>query len=425
MADTKISADASAGTLDGTETIPVVAGGANKRTTGAALLTYIQGAISIAQSQVSGLTAALSGKLAAASNLSDLANAGTARTNLGLGTAATTAATDYAPAAHVGAGGTAHANAVASGAAGFLTGADKAKLDGVASGATANAGTVTSVALSVPGTVYSVSGSPVTSAGTLALSLQNQSANTVFAGPASGAAAAPTFRALAAADIPAFDVASVFEFRDDFLMGLSLATTTSGTGASATNNSTGAVDTGGHPGLCELSTGTTTTGRAALLPGGSALSLLLLGNGAVVYESLIYLEDAVSDGTDTYQIIIGFNDSATGTGTDMVAFRYTHSVNSGKFEAVTRANGTETAADTGITVATATWYKLRIEVNAAASSVVFKINGSTVATNTTNIPSGTGRQLSHFIGVIKSAGTNARRLLLDYVYTRIDLSVAR
>jgi len=34
-----------------------------------------------------------------ASNLSDLTNAGTARTNLGLGTAATTASTDYATAA--------------------------------------------------------------------------------------------------------------------------------------------------------------------------------------------------------------------------------------------------------------------------------------------------------------------------------------
>jgi hypothetical protein len=37
----------------------------------------------------------------------------------------------YAPIAHVGAGGAAHANAVASGAAGFMTGADKAKLDAV------------------------------------------------------------------------------------------------------------------------------------------------------------------------------------------------------------------------------------------------------------------------------------------------------
>lgn len=37
----------------------------------------------------------------------------------------------YAPVGHVGAGGTAHANAVAGGAAGFMTGADKTKLDGI------------------------------------------------------------------------------------------------------------------------------------------------------------------------------------------------------------------------------------------------------------------------------------------------------
>jgi hypothetical protein len=41
-------------------------------------------------------------------------------------------------ATHAGAGGAAHANAVASGAAGFMTGADKSKLDAVAAGATAN-----------------------------------------------------------------------------------------------------------------------------------------------------------------------------------------------------------------------------------------------------------------------------------------------
>ena len=38
--------------------------------------------------------------------------------------------TDAAPISHVGTGGTAHANAVSSGSAGFMTGADKAKLDG-------------------------------------------------------------------------------------------------------------------------------------------------------------------------------------------------------------------------------------------------------------------------------------------------------
>lgn len=46
--------------------------------------------------------------------------------------------TRFVAAAHVGSGGTAHANVIAGGAAGFMTGADKTKLDGIATGATAN-----------------------------------------------------------------------------------------------------------------------------------------------------------------------------------------------------------------------------------------------------------------------------------------------
>jgi hypothetical protein len=51
--------------------------------------------------------------------------------------------------------------------------------------------------------IFNVSGSPVTRSGTLTATLANQNANTVFAGPSSGGAAAPAFRALVAADIPA------------------------------------------------------------------------------------------------------------------------------------------------------------------------------------------------------------------------------
>jgi hypothetical protein len=62
-------------------------------------------------------------------------------------------------------------------------------------------GTVTSVALSMP-TEFSVAGSPITAAGTLAVAKAVEPPNTVWAGPASGAAAVPGFRALVAADIP-------------------------------------------------------------------------------------------------------------------------------------------------------------------------------------------------------------------------------
>jgi hypothetical protein len=66
---------------------------------------------------------------------------------------------------------------------------------------TPGTGTVTSVALTAP-TEITVGGSPITTSGTIALSWANESANFVFAGPTSGGAATPAFRALVAADIP-------------------------------------------------------------------------------------------------------------------------------------------------------------------------------------------------------------------------------
>jgi hypothetical protein len=63
-------------------------------------------------------------------------------------------------------------------------------------------GTVTSVGLSLPSFI-TVSGSPVTASGTLTGVLATQSANLCFCGPSTGSAAAPTFRALVNADIPA------------------------------------------------------------------------------------------------------------------------------------------------------------------------------------------------------------------------------
>lgn len=73
------------------------------------------------------------------------------------------------------------------------------------------AGTVSSVALSLP-SIFTVSGSPVTSSGTLTGTLANQTANYIWAGPTSGGAAAPTFRALVATDIPTLTAAKISDF---------------------------------------------------------------------------------------------------------------------------------------------------------------------------------------------------------------------
>lgn len=87
---------------------------------------------------------------------------------------------------------------LADGSVGQLLGTDGAgNLSWVNPGGT---GTVTSVALSLPA-IFSVSGSPVTTTGTLTATLASQSQNLFFASP-NGSSGAPAFRAIALADLP-------------------------------------------------------------------------------------------------------------------------------------------------------------------------------------------------------------------------------
>lgn len=65
----------------------------------------------------------------------------------------------------------------------------------------AGTGSVTSVALALPASVFTVSGSPVTSSGTLTGDFTTQTPNTFFLGPISGPVAVPTFRSIQNADV--------------------------------------------------------------------------------------------------------------------------------------------------------------------------------------------------------------------------------
>jgi hypothetical protein len=68
-------------------------------------------------------------------------------------------------------------------------------------------GTVTSVALSLP-SIFSVTGSPVTTSGTLGATFASQTARTVFAAPVA-ANGTPSFRLLDPLDIPSLDAAKI------------------------------------------------------------------------------------------------------------------------------------------------------------------------------------------------------------------------
>lgn len=84
----KISALPAAVAVAAADLAPIVQGGTTKKATYSLVLAYVQANIQITEAQVTNLTTDLAAKLAKASNLSDLADIPTARSNLGLGAAA-------------------------------------------------------------------------------------------------------------------------------------------------------------------------------------------------------------------------------------------------------------------------------------------------------------------------------------------------
>lgn len=185
----------------------------------------------------------------------------------------------------------------------------------------------------------------------------------------------------------------------------------------------GVVATGAKIGVLRLSLGTNAGATASMRL--TQASPFILGNGVALFQARLEAV-SLSDATNTYTARIGFLDVTSGEATDGVFLRYTHSVNSGKFQFVTRSNGVETATDTGITVAATTDYVIEISVNAGATSATCTINGALVATNTTNIPTGAGRNTSAGINADRSAGTASKDALdVDYWRVRIELTTAR
>lgn len=63
-------------------------------------------------------------------------------------------------------------------------------------------GTLSSISLVMPSAIFDISPGTLTADGTFTVTFDTQTANTLFAGPTSGGAATPTFRALVAADLP-------------------------------------------------------------------------------------------------------------------------------------------------------------------------------------------------------------------------------
>lgn len=200
-------------------------------------------------------------------------------------------------------------------------------------------------------------------------------------------------------------------------------------------NSTGscsqqANDDQGRIGVIRLTTAGSSTGRTALTTG---TSIIRLGGGSWWFETSVNVT-TLSTSSQRFQLLLGFIDTLTAANqVDGVYFLYdeggvsTSSTAAAYWQTCTTSNSTRTfnTSLTQTTVTAGQWYRLTIEVNAAANSVTFSIDGATKATHTANIPSATGRQVGYGAFLIKSVGTTARTVDLDWLGAACDFTTAR
>jgi hypothetical protein len=230
------------------------------------------------------------------------------------------------------------------------------------------------------------------------------------------------------------------DFFDDFLgtndnAGISTST---GVTMSAVGTGSAARITGVYPnrtnqqGVIQLATGTLITGGASYRLGSGNTPTFFVGNGAISYEVLINIE-TLSTLANRFVNVFGlYTGSSITTSNNLISFIYDEGGvfasggigASPNWKCVTGNGGTRTSTDSTVAVTASAWTKLRIEINANATSVGFYINDTLVATNASNIPA-TTTAMYFLNGIQKTTGLTSINIYGDYFSLKQTFTTAR
>jgi len=211
---------------------------------------------------------------------------------------------------------------------------------------------------------------------------------------------------------------NVVKYRTDFLAAATTASppfigaaVSTGTNAANTTNMTG-----NHPGVVRMTSSTTANGGYKWQSDVTAIRL----KGGEVFIAVIA---PVNFSTTTVRA--GFMDATTSA--DAVDGAYFEYSTSGVITLKTANNSTRTTSSTITTLSLNTWYKLKITVNSDATSVlgeVFDASGTLISSqsNTTNIPTGAGRETG--VGIISTESTTTATAMtdLDFIYCKFNVT---
>jgi hypothetical protein len=198
----------------------------------------------------------------------------------------------------------------------------------------------------------------------------------------------------------------------------------SNTAAGAITNTT---PINNRPGVLQLSTSTSATGRATTILDNNSASSFLLGGGKLIFETDVQIP-TLSTSTETFRFSTGLSNSSSAVSGSSIAFLYdssgssTGSAGTGKWQVVCANANSRSYTTTDSIVTAGRWYRLRAEINSAANSVQFYINGTLVKTETNNIPTSA---LTYAAVQIKTNGTTARTAWIDFIRIRQKFTTPR
>ena len=177
-----------------------------------------------------------------------------------------------------------------------------------------------------------------------------------------------------------------------------------------------------HPGIMQFGTGSSGTGLASLSSSNDTTHGILFGGAAWINTTVVRVSTASgAPAGQTFNVYTGFMDATTTLNpSNGCFFRYTDSLNGGRWQGACRNAATESVCDTGTptSVGGATWYTLKVAVNAAATQAVFALYDGTnqySCSVSSNIP--TSNRVSIGLGIRKTAGTTARTADFDMTET--------
>lgn len=213
-----------------------------------------------------------------------------------------------------------------------------------------------------------------------------------------------------------------YYFYDDF-DGTSLNPYSTGWQGGGTGGTTALINgEAGAPGIFQIGTSTASTNSRFMHRGNTHL---LAGGGRIVCEWRIRIPTLSVIASEAFTLRIGLHDSTSAAPTDGLWFEYIDNVNSGQWQVKAASNSTATTTNTTSAPAANTWYRLKIDINAAGTSAEFYVDGVSVGTVASNIPTGSGRVFGPNAGITKSVGTTARTLDLDFFWIFQKLTSAR